>query len=129
MIGSLPIPAKADEIVILTRQEYDALMDELEDARAAAAALAEGAPAAEMLLTAEEAEAAAQARSLIDFWIEKRAAKAADIAKAADLSDSQLSDIRHGTPIASHRPRAWRADRCADCLTSPRPLFRLAPPP
>ena len=96
MIGSLPIPAKADEIVILTRQEYDALTEELEDARAAVAALAEGAPAPETLLTAEEAEAAARARSLIDFWIEKRGAKAADIAKATDLSDSQLSDIRRG---------------------------------
>lgn len=100
MIGSLPIPAKAGEIVILTREEYDTLIDELEDMRAAAAALAEGTPAPETLLTAEEAEAAANARSFVDFWFERakaqRGVKAGEIAEAAEISESYFSDIRRG---------------------------------
>ena len=100
MIGALPIPAGTDEIVILRRAEYDALRERIDDLELALGAARDGAGgnAADpsTLLTAEDVEQAAAAPSLVDFWMRRRGAKAVDIADAAEISQSMLSEMRAG---------------------------------
>ena len=96
MIGALPVPPDTGEIVMLARADYDAMRARIDDLELALKAASRGEPGPATLLTADEVEQAAAASSLVDFWIRKRGVKAADIARAAGISHSMLSEIRAG---------------------------------
>ena len=87
---------KGDDIVILSRKEYDRLViaanEDLADAAAARKAIARD----EETLTDEEMDALLAARTPLAFWRRKRGLTQAQLAKAADIAQGFLSEIESG---------------------------------
>jgi ribosome-binding protein aMBF1 (putative translation factor) len=86
---------KGDDIVILSRREYDRLRAAKEDAADAAVAKRAIARNEETLSEAELDELLA-ARTPLAFWRKKRGLTQTDLAKAAKIAQGFLSEIESG---------------------------------
>lgn len=98
----MPVMTKTpagDDIVILSRDEYDALTaggENAADAAVARAALDRLGWGEETLTDAELDELLA-AKTSLQFWRKKRGINQADLAKAAGTSQGFISEIENGT--------------------------------
>jgi DNA-binding XRE family transcriptional regulator len=81
-----------DELVVLSRRDYEDLVDALA-ARKVEAALAAG---REELLTAEEAAALIAAPTPLTFWRKKRGRTQSQLAAEIGVSQNFLSDLERG---------------------------------
>jgi len=88
------------DTVTLRRADYEALLDELEDAEDRAA-LAEHRGRKSEMLTLEEAERLIAGENPVKFWREKRGQTLRGLAAAAGVSASLLSEIENGTKTGS----------------------------
>jgi ribosome-binding protein aMBF1 (putative translation factor) len=86
---------KGDDIVILSRNEYDRLLSAKEDAADAAVAKRAIARNEETLSEAEMDELLA-VRTPLAFWRKKRGLTQTDLAKAARIAQGFLSEIESG---------------------------------
>src|SRR5207237_9359329 len=86
---------KGDDIVILSRKEYDRLLVTNEDATDAAVAKKAIARNEETLSETEMDELLA-ARTPLAFWRKKRGLTQTDLAKAAKIAQGFLSEIESG---------------------------------
>jgi ribosome-binding protein aMBF1 (putative translation factor) len=86
---------KGDDIVILSRKEYDRLLAAKEDAADAAVTKRAIARNEETLSEAELDELLA-ARTPLAFWRKKRGLTQTDLAKAAKIAQGFLSEIESG---------------------------------
>jgi ribosome-binding protein aMBF1 (putative translation factor) len=86
---------KGDDIVILSRKEYDRLLAAKEDVADAAVAKRAIARNEETLSEAEMDELLA-ARTPLAFWRKKRGLTQTDLAKAAKIAQGFLSEIESG---------------------------------
>jgi DNA-binding XRE family transcriptional regulator len=90
---------KGDEIVILSRDEYDRLIDAAEDAKDAKTArrvIGNIESGAETLLSDSELDDFLNAKSPLAFWREKRGMTQANLAKATGIAQGFLSEIESG---------------------------------
>jgi ribosome-binding protein aMBF1 (putative translation factor) len=85
-----------EDIVILSRKEYDRLLlaanDDASDARAAKRAIARD----EEILTETELDELLSAKSSLSFWRKRRGLTQAELAKRADIAQGFLSEIEGG---------------------------------
>jgi ribosome-binding protein aMBF1 (putative translation factor) len=85
-----------EDIVILSRKEYDRLLlaanDDASDARAAKRAIARD----EETLTEAELDDLLSAKSSLSFWRKRRGLTQAELAKQADIAQGFLSEIEGG---------------------------------
>jgi DNA-binding XRE family transcriptional regulator len=90
---------KGDEIVILSRDEYDRLIaasEDAADARTARRVLDDNSRGAEIVLTEREADEFLKAKTPLAFWRKKRSLTQADLAKATGVAQGFLSEIESG---------------------------------
>jgi ribosome-binding protein aMBF1 (putative translation factor) len=87
---------KGDDIVILSRKEYDQLLvaanEDATDAIVARKAIARS----EETLSEAEMDKLLAARTPLAFWRKKRGVTQTDLAKAADIAQGFLSEIESG---------------------------------
>jgi len=87
---------KGDDIVILSRKEYDRLLvaanEDVIDAATARKAIASN----EETLSEAEMDALLAARTPLAFWRKKRGLTQADLAKTAEIAQGFLSEIENG---------------------------------
>src|SRR3984893_5591897 len=87
---------KGDDIVILSRKEYDRLLvaanEDATDALVATKAIARN----EETLSEAEMDELLAARTPLAFWRRKRGLTQTDLAKAADIAQGFLSEIESG---------------------------------
>lgn len=87
---------KGDDIVILSRKEYDRLLvaanEDAADAAAAKRAIARN----EETLSEAEMDELLAARTPLAFWRKKRGLTQTDLAKAAEIAQGFLSEIESG---------------------------------
>jgi ribosome-binding protein aMBF1 (putative translation factor) len=87
---------KGDDIVILSRKEYDSLLvaanEDLADAAIARTAIARN----EETLSESEMDELLAARTPLAFWRKKRGLTQTDLAKAAEIAQGFLSEIESG---------------------------------
>jgi ribosome-binding protein aMBF1 (putative translation factor) len=87
---------KGDDIVILSRKEYDQLLvaanEDATDAIVARKAIARN----EETLSEAEMDELLAARTPLAFWRKKRGVTQTDLAKAADIAQGFLSEIESG---------------------------------
>lgn len=85
-----------EDIVILSRKEYDRLLlaanDDASDARAAKRAIARD----EETLTEAELDDLLSAKSSLSFWRKRRGLTQAELAKRAEIAQGFLSEIEGG---------------------------------
>jgi ribosome-binding protein aMBF1 (putative translation factor) len=85
-----------EDIVILSRKEYDRLLlaanEDASDARAAKRAIARD----EEILTETELDELLSAKSSLSFWRKRRGLTQAELAKRADIAQGFLSEIEGG---------------------------------
>jgi DNA-binding XRE family transcriptional regulator len=90
---------KGEEIVILSRSEYDALVEAREDAEdvaVARAALARMTAGIEDMLTSREVDALLAAPTPLAFWRKKRNKTQAALAAEASVAQGYISEIEAG---------------------------------
>jgi DNA-binding XRE family transcriptional regulator len=90
---------KGDDIVILSRDEYDRLIEAREDAADAKTArkvLEEIASGVETVLSESELEEFLKAKTPLAFWRKKRGMTQANLAKVAGIAQGFLSEIESG---------------------------------
>src|ERR1700730_17712021 len=91
---------KGDDIVILSRKEYDRLLvaanEDVTDAAVAKKAIARN----EETLSEAEVDELLAARTPIVVWRKKRGLSQADLAKAAETAQGFLSEIENGLKTA-----------------------------
>jgi DNA-binding XRE family transcriptional regulator len=90
---------KGDEIVILSRDEYDQLIaagEDAADAKTARRAIEDIESGAETVLTESELEEFLAAKTALGFWRKKRGVTQADLAKATGIRQGFLSEIESG---------------------------------
>jgi DNA-binding XRE family transcriptional regulator len=90
---------KGDEIVILSRDEYDRLIaapEDSTDAKTARRAIAQIASGAEAVLSESELDEFLKAKTPLSFWRKKRRMTQADLAKATDIAQGFISEIESG---------------------------------
>lgn len=88
-----------DDIVILARAEYEAMLERIEDASdvaAAGAALGRIARGEEEVLTSDEVDALLAAPAPLAFWRKKRGLTQTDLAAQTGISQGYLSDLESG---------------------------------
>jgi ribosome-binding protein aMBF1 (putative translation factor) len=87
---------KGDDIVILSRKEYDRLLvaanEDVADALVAKKAIARN----EEALSEAEVDELIAAKTPLAFWRKKRGLTQTDLAKAADIAQGFLSEIESG---------------------------------
>lgn len=87
---------KGDDIVILSRREYDRLLvaanEDVADAAVARKAIARN----EETLNESEMDELLAARTPLAFWRKKRGLTQTELAKAADIAQGFLSEIESG---------------------------------
>ena len=87
---------KGDDIVILSRKEYDRLLvaanEDVADAASARKAIARN----EETLSEAEMDQLLAARTPLAFWRKKRGLTQTDLAKAADIAQGFLSEMESG---------------------------------
>lgn len=92
---------RGDDIVILSRAEYDALTDgRREDAADAARAnkiLADIASGTEALLSSEQASQLLDAKTPLAFWRKHRGMTQQALSKSIDVAQGFISEIENGT--------------------------------
>jgi len=90
---------KGDEIVILSRDEYDRLVaagEDRADARTARRVIDDIASGAETVLSESELEEFIEAKTPLAFWRKKRGMTQAKLAEAAGVAQGFLSEIESG---------------------------------
>jgi DNA-binding XRE family transcriptional regulator len=90
---------KGDEIVILSRDEYDRLIaagEDATDARTARRVIDDVASGAETVLSESELEEFLEAKTPLAFWRKRRRMTQASLAKATGLAQGFLSEIESG---------------------------------
>ena len=90
---------KGDEIVILSRDEYDRLIappEDRTDDKTARGAIAQIASGAEAVLSESELDEFLKAKTPLSFWRKKRRMTQADLAKATDIAQGFISEIESG---------------------------------
>jgi DNA-binding XRE family transcriptional regulator len=90
---------KGDEIVILSRDEYDRLIaagEDAADAKRARRAIKNIESGAEAVLTDSELDEFLAAKTPLAFWRKKRGMTQADLAKATGIRQGFLSEIESG---------------------------------
>jgi DNA-binding XRE family transcriptional regulator len=90
---------KGDEIVILSRDEYDRLIaagEDATDARTARRVIDDVASGAETVLSESELEELLEAKTPLAFWRKRRGMTQASLAKATGLAQGFLSEIESG---------------------------------
>ncbi len=98
----MPVMTKApngDEIVILSRDEYDRLIaadEDTKDAKTARRIIEQIASGEETVLTEAELDEFLKAKTPLSFWRKKRRMTQADLAKAADIAQGFISEIESG---------------------------------
>ena len=95
-----------EELVLLSRADFDALQVAVEDARDAMAydkTMAELAAGIQEMLTVEEVEASLSAPTPLSFWRAKRGLTQKALAKAVGVSQGYISELeagrRRGEPV------------------------------
>ena len=98
----MPVMTKSpngDEIVILSRDEYDRLIaadEDMKDAKTARRIIEQIASGEETVLTEAELDEFLKAKTPLSFWRKKRRMTQADLAKAADIAQGFISEIESG---------------------------------
>jgi len=90
---------KGEEIVILSRDEYDRLIGAGEDAtdtKTARRVIDDIASGAETVLSENEVEAFLKAKTPLAFWRKKRGMTQADLARTTGVAQGFLSEIESG---------------------------------
>jgi|SRR4029077_14422122 DNA-binding XRE family transcriptional regulator len=104
MRGKLAMPVmtkspKGDEIVILSRDEYDRLIaagEDATDAKTARRVIDDIASGAETVLSESELEEFLEAKTPLAFWRKQRGMTQASLAKATGVAQGFLSEIESG---------------------------------
>ena len=119
---------KGDDIVILSRSEYDALTAGRREAADAAHAnniLADIASGDEALLTSEQATQLLDAKTPLAFWRKHRGMTQQALSKSIGVAQGFISEIENGTKTGDVRTLAAMARVLAitlDDLVIPRPV-------
>ena len=98
----MPVMTKSpngDEIVILSRDEYDRLIaadEDRKDAKTARRIIEQIASGEETVLSEPELDEFLKAKTPLSFWRKKRRMTQADLAKAADIAQGFISEIESG---------------------------------
>ena len=98
----MPVMTKSpngDEIVILSRDEYDRLIaadEDMKDAKTARRIIEQIASGEETVLSEAELDEFLAAKTPLSFWRKKRRMTQADLAKAADIAQGFISEIESG---------------------------------
>ncbi|HWL18757.1 MAG TPA: helix-turn-helix transcriptional regulator [Bradyrhizobium sp.] len=98
----MPVMTKSpngDEIVILSRDEYDRLIaadEDMKDAKTARRIIEQIASGEETVLSEPELDEFLKAKTPLSFWRKKRRMTQADLAKAADIAQGFISEIESG---------------------------------
>ena len=98
----MPVMTKSpngDEIVILSRDEYDRLIaadEDMKDAKTARRIIKRIASGEETVLSEAELDEFLKAKTPLSFWRKKRRMTQADLAKAADIAQGFISEIESG---------------------------------
>ncbi len=90
---------KGDEIVILSREEYDRLIEageDREDAHMARRAIEQIERGAEAVLSESELDEFLQAKTPLAFWRKKRGLTQSSPAKATGIAQGFLSEVESG---------------------------------
>jgi DNA-binding XRE family transcriptional regulator len=90
---------KGDEIVILSRDEYDRLVaadEDRTDAKTARRVIEQIASGAETVLSEPELDEYLKAKTPLSFWRKRRLMTQADLAKAAGIAQGFISEIESG---------------------------------
>jgi predicted transcriptional regulator len=90
---------KGDEIVILSRDEYDRLIEADEDRKDAETAkriIADIASGAETVLSEAELDEYLNAKTPLSFWRKKRQMTQADLSKVTGIAQGFISEIESG---------------------------------
>jgi ribosome-binding protein aMBF1 (putative translation factor) len=87
---------KGDDIVILSRKEYDQLVVAANEDAADAAVAKKAIARNEETLTGAEVNQLLAAKTPLAFWRRKRGLTQAELAKAADIAQGFLSEIESG---------------------------------
>lgn len=95
MKHTLIVTPSGEEMVPISKADFDQIEDRL-DVAAYDAAKAESAAGSGDLLTVEEVKAALAAPSPLAFWRAKRGLKQKDLAAAAGVSQSYVADLEAG---------------------------------
>jgi DNA-binding XRE family transcriptional regulator len=98
-------PPGEDEMITLRRDDYEQLLDRLEDAEDRAAVLAHRLEVKQgrgnLWLTSDEVNRLLDGASPVTIWREKRHLTQQALAGMAGISKSFLSEIENGTGVAS----------------------------
>jgi transcriptional regulator with XRE-family HTH domain len=121
---------QGDDIVILSRAEYDALTVDRHDEDAADAAYANNILAniergAETLLTSEQADRLLDAKSPLAFWRRHRGMTQEALSKSIGVAQGFISEIENGTKTGDVQTLAAIARTLAialDDLVIPKPV-------
>jgi DNA-binding XRE family transcriptional regulator len=98
----MPVMTKApngDEIVILSRDEYDRLIaadEDMKDAKTARRIIEQIASGEETVLSEAELDEFLKAKTPLSFWRKKRRLTQADLAKATGIAQGFISEIESG---------------------------------
>jgi ribosome-binding protein aMBF1 (putative translation factor) len=87
---------KGDDIVILSRKEYDRLLAAANEDAADAAVARKAIARDEEVLSEAEMDEFLAARTPLAFWRKKRGLTQTELAKAADIAQGFLSEIESG---------------------------------
>jgi predicted transcriptional regulator len=90
---------KGDEIVILSRDEYDRLIEadeDWKDAETARRVIADIASGAETVLSEAELDEYLNAKTPLSFWRKKRQMTQADLSKVTGIAQGFISEIESG---------------------------------
>jgi DNA-binding XRE family transcriptional regulator len=90
---------KGDEIVILSRDEYDRLIAadaDTKDAKTARRVIEQIASGEETVLSEAELDEFLKAKTPLSFWRKKRRMTQADLAKATGIAQGFISEIESG---------------------------------
>jgi DNA-binding XRE family transcriptional regulator len=120
---------KGDEIVILSRAEYDALAmgrrdEDALDAARANQVLAELAGGSETLLTSEQADALFAAKTPLAFWRKHRGLTQEALSKLVGVAQGFISEIENGSKTGDVQTLAAAAralEISLDDLVIPKP--------
>jgi DNA-binding XRE family transcriptional regulator len=120
---------KGDEIVILSRAEYDALAmgqrdEDAHDAARANQILAELAKGSETLLTSEQADALLAAKTPLAFWRKHRGLTQEALSKLVGVAQGFISEIENGSKTGDVQTLAAAAralEISLDDLVIPKP--------
>jgi DNA-binding XRE family transcriptional regulator len=125
---------RGDDIVILSRAEYDALTDgRREDAADAARAnsiLTDIASGAETLLSSEQASQLLDAKTPLAFWRKHRGMTQQALSKSIGVAQGFISEIENGTKTGDVQTLAAMARVLAislDDLVIPKPVKWIKP--